>query len=77
MLEVVVDGRADLSRLPTVQTSGTIFLPGAGEVDVRGLTTGEIAARLSGALAGGDAPPPVAVRVHAITRASSCGCAAR
>ena len=65
VLEVVVDGRADLSRLPTVQTSGTIFLPGAGEVDVRGLTTGEIAARLSGALAGGGAPPPVVVRVHA------------
>ena len=64
VLEVVVDGRADLSRLPTVQTSGTIFLPGAGEVEVRGLTTGEIAARLAGALAGGNAPPQVAVRVR-------------
>ena len=27
VLEVIVDGRSDLSRLPTVQTTGTVFLP--------------------------------------------------
>jgi len=65
VLEVTVEGHADLSRLPTVQTSGSIFVPGAGEMDVRGLTTGEIAARLSGALAEGRSPAPrVDVRVR-------------
>ena len=65
VLEVVVDGRPDLSRLPTVQTTGSIWLPRAGEVDVRGLSTGEIAARLTPLLASEDlASPHVAVRVR-------------
>ena len=34
VLEVVVDGRPDLSRLPTVQTTGSVWLPRAGEVEV-------------------------------------------
>jgi protein involved in polysaccharide export with SLBB domain len=64
VLEVAVDGRPDLSRLPTVQTTGSIWLPRAGEVQVRGLTPGEIAARLTPLLAGEDlASPRVAVRV--------------
>lgn len=64
VLEVVVDGRPDLSRLPTVQTTGSVWLPRAGEVEVRGLSTGEIAARLTPLLAGEDlASPRVAVRV--------------
>ena len=65
VLEVVVDGRPDLSRLPTVQTTGSVWLPRAGEVEVRGLSTGEIAARLTPLLAGEDlASPRVAVRVR-------------
>jgi protein involved in polysaccharide export with SLBB domain len=64
VLEIVVEGRDDLSRLPTVQTSGTIFLPGAGQVAVGGLTPAEIAVRLSHALAGGGVPPHVTVRVR-------------
>jgi protein involved in polysaccharide export with SLBB domain len=65
VLEVMVDGRPDLSRLPTVQTTGSVFLPRAGEVQVRGLSTAEIAARLTPLLAGDDlASPRVAVRVR-------------
>ena len=65
VLEVVVDGRPDLSRLPTVQTTGSVWLPRAGEVEVRGLSTGEIAARVTPLLAGEDlAAPRVAVRVR-------------
>jgi len=65
VLEVVVDGRPDLSRLPTVQTTGSVWLPRAGEVEVRGLSTGEIATRLTPLLAGEDlAAPRVAVRVR-------------
>jgi polysaccharide export outer membrane protein len=64
VLEVVVEGRPDLGRMPTVQTTGTVWLPGTGEVEVRGLTTDDAAARIAAALAG-DAPPPrVSVRVR-------------
>jgi polysaccharide export outer membrane protein len=64
VLEVVVDGRPDLSRLPTVQTTGSVWLPRAGQVQVRGLTTGEIASQVAPLLAGEDlASPRVAVRV--------------
>jgi polysaccharide export outer membrane protein len=64
VIEVVVDGRPDLSRMPTVQTTGSIWLPRAGDVEVRGLTTGEIAARITPKLAGSDlAAPHVDVRV--------------
>jgi polysaccharide export outer membrane protein len=65
VLEVAVDSRPDLSRLPTVQTTGSVFLPRAGEVAVNGLTPDEIAARLAPLLAGEDlASPRVAVRVR-------------
>ena len=64
VIEVAVDGRPDLSRMPTVQTTGSIWLPRAGDVEVRGLTTAEIAARVAPLLAGADlAAPRVAVRV--------------
>src|SRR4030095_7706032 len=64
VIEIVVDGRPDLSRMPTVQTTGRIWLPRAGDVDVHGLTTGEIAARITPKLAGSDlAAPRVDVRV--------------
>ena len=64
VIEVVVEGRPDLSRMPTVQTTGSVWLPGAGDVEVRGLTTGEIAARLEKRLAGPELPSPkIAVRV--------------
>lgn len=64
VLEVIVEGRPDLSRLPTVQTTGAIFLPRAGEIEVGGLTTEEIRARIAPRLAGeGLATPRVSVRV--------------
>jgi polysaccharide export outer membrane protein len=64
VLEVVVDGRPDLSRLPTVQTTGNVWLPRAGQVEVRGLTTDEIASKVAPLLVGEDlASPRVAVRV--------------
>jgi polysaccharide export outer membrane protein len=65
VLEVVVAGRADLSRLPTVQPTGAIYLPRAGEVKVAGATTGEIAARVTPLLGGEDLPAPeVTVRLR-------------
>jgi polysaccharide export outer membrane protein len=64
VVEVIVEGRPELSRVPTVQTAGTVFLPGAGEVAVSGLTAAEAAARLADALAAGDRPPRVEVRVR-------------
>jgi polysaccharide biosynthesis/export protein len=65
VLEVTVDSRPDLSRLPTVQTTGSVWLPRAGDVEVSGLTTDEIAARLSPLVAGDDLRSPrVAVRVR-------------
>jgi protein involved in polysaccharide export with SLBB domain len=65
VLEVAVEGRPDLSRLPTVQTTGRVWLPRAGEVEVRGLTTDEIAARVAPLLAGEGLPAPrVSVRVR-------------
>ena len=64
VIEVSVDGRPDLSRMPTVQTTGSVWLPRAGDVEVRGLTTEEIAARVAPRLADADiAAPRVAVRV--------------
>ncbi len=65
VIEVSVDGRPDLSRMPTVQTTGSIWLPRAGDVEVRGLTTHEIAARVTPLVAGADLQAPrVAVRVR-------------
>lgn len=65
VLEVAVEGRPDLSRLPTVQTTGTVWVPRAGEVPVRGLTVEEIAARVAPRLAAEDLPQPrVSVRVR-------------
>jgi protein involved in polysaccharide export with SLBB domain len=51
VLEVNVPGRPDLSRLPTVQTTGTVFLPLLDAVGVEGLTVGEIRSRLTKLLA--------------------------
>jgi polysaccharide export outer membrane protein len=65
VLEVTVDGRADLSRLATVQTTGSIYLPRAGVVPVQGRTAEEIAAALVPLLAAEDLPTPrVAVRLR-------------
>lgn len=64
VLDVVIDGRADLSRLPTVQTTGGVYLPRAGYVEVAGLATDEIAARITPLVAADDLPAPaVSVRV--------------
>lgn len=58
VLDVLVDGRPDLSRMPTVQTTGRIWLPRAGDVPAAGSTAGELAARLAPLLAGEDLPVP-------------------
>jgi protein involved in polysaccharide export with SLBB domain len=58
VLDVLVDGRPDLSRMPTVQTTGRIWLPRAGEVVAAGSTAGEIAARLAPLFAREDLPAP-------------------
>ncbi|MCG6924510.1 MAG: SLBB domain-containing protein [Acidobacteria bacterium] len=64
VLEVVVAGRPDLSRLPTVQPTGAIFLPRAGEVVVAGATADEIAARVAPLLVAEDLEAPeVSVRL--------------
>ena len=64
VLEVTVEARPDLSRLPTVQTTGTIHYPLAGDVPVAELSVSEVAARLSGLLAKAGAPGAVSVRVR-------------
>jgi polysaccharide export outer membrane protein len=51
MLEVTVFGNDDLSRIPTVQTSGAIALPLLGDVQVAGLTVGEIQRKITNLLA--------------------------
>ncbi len=64
VLEVSVEGRPELSRLVTVQPTGTVRLPRAGEVAVTGLSTAAVAARLAPLLAAPDLPAPrVGVRV--------------
>lgn len=47
VLEITVIGNADLTRTPTVQTSGTITLPLLEEVGVSGLTVLEIRRKLT------------------------------
>ena len=42
VIEVAVYGNDDLSRIPTVQTNGSISLPLLGEVQVSGLTIAEV-----------------------------------
>ncbi len=49
-LEVTVIGNDDLSRIPTVQTDGAIVLPLLGEVQVAGLTVGEIQRKVTSLL---------------------------
>jgi polysaccharide export outer membrane protein len=51
VLEVTVFGNDDLSRIPTVQTSGSIALPLLGEVQVAGLTIAEIRRKVTNLLA--------------------------
>lgn len=51
VLEVTVAGRPDLARLPTVQTTGMIWMPRLSEVRVEGLTPTEIGTKLTGLLA--------------------------
>jgi polysaccharide export outer membrane protein len=49
-LDVTVIGNDDLSRIPTVQTNGAILLPLLGEVQVAGLTVGEIQRKVTSLL---------------------------
>jgi polysaccharide export outer membrane protein len=64
VLEVAVDGRPDLSRLPTVQTTGAIFHPLLGEVPVAELSVADVAKRLTALFAKEGVATPVQVRVR-------------
>jgi len=50
VIEVVVYGNDDLSRIPTVQTNGSISLPLLGEVQVAGLTIAEVQRKITNLL---------------------------
>lgn len=64
VIELTVAGRPDLSRIPTVQTTGDVWLPRVGNVAVQGLTSDEAAARIAHRLAGVEVPAPgVTVRI--------------
>jgi polysaccharide export outer membrane protein len=64
VLEVTVFGNDDLSRTPTVQTTGAISMPLLGEVQVAGLTLFEVQQKLT-ALLGQDylVNPQVEVKI--------------
>ena len=64
VLDVTVQGRPDLSRLPTVQTTGIIHYPLAGDVKVAELSVSEVAARLEALLVKAGTPGAVSVRVR-------------
>lgn len=51
VLEINVFGNDDLTRTPTVQTTGTISFPLLGEVPVAGMTVGEVKQKLTSLLA--------------------------
>ena len=64
VLEVTIEGRPDLSRLPTVQTTGTLHYPLAGDVAVAELSVSEVATRIGALLTRAGAPGAVSVRVR-------------
>lgn len=51
VIEVAVYGNDDLSRIPTVQTNGSISLPLLGEIQVAGLTIAEVQRKITNLLA--------------------------
>jgi len=51
VLDIAVFDNDDLSRLPTVQTNGSISLPLLGEVQVAGLTVAEVRRKITNLLA--------------------------
>jgi polysaccharide export outer membrane protein len=51
VLEVTVYGNDDVSRIPVVQTNGSISMPLIGEVQVAGLTVAEVQRKITNLLA--------------------------
>jgi polysaccharide export outer membrane protein len=51
VLDIAVFGNDDLSRIPTVQTNGSISFPLLGEVQVAGLTVAEVQRKVTNLLA--------------------------
>ena len=51
VLDIAVFGNDDLSRIPTVQTNGSITFPLLGEVQVAGLTIAEVQRKITNLLA--------------------------
>lgn len=64
VLEVSVEGRPELSRLPTVQTTGVIFYPLIGEVRVADRSVADLAVQLTTLLAKEGVTAPARVRVR-------------
>jgi len=65
VLEIAVYGNDDLSRVPTVQTNGSISYPLLGEVQVAGLTVAEIQRKITNLLEKDYlVRPQVEVKVH-------------
>jgi len=50
VLEVAVYGNDDVSRIPTVQTNGSISMPLIGEIQVAGLTVAEVQRKITNLL---------------------------
>ena len=50
VIEVSVIGNDDLSRIPTVQTNGSISMPLIGEIQVAGLTVAEVKRKITNLL---------------------------
>jgi polysaccharide export outer membrane protein len=64
VLEVAVEGRPELSRLATVQTTGHLHFPLLGEVPVTELSVSDVAARIASLLGKEGVTGPVRVRVR-------------
>ena len=63
VLEVTVEGRPDLSRLPTVQPTGIIHYPLVGDVPVAELSVADVAERMGTLLSKAGATGTVSARV--------------
>ena len=69
---MAVYGNDDLSRIPTVQTNGSISLPLLGEVQVAGLTIAEVQRKITNLLEKDYlVKPQVEVKVRTTTASTS------
>jgi polysaccharide export outer membrane protein len=64
VLEVTVEGRPDLSRLPTIQPTGMIHYPPAGEIPVADMSIANVAERIGTMLSRAGVTGAVSARVR-------------